>query len=287
MTGTITCSVDTSVFNLMMAALREIVPQDAAELLCDETARLAEECAKQLSLRSVRKKGGLDKDIRSVFAPMPKHLLPEKNRNGKGMTWISAGPESVVGVKPWRFHDTDSAQDMMKLFYKSKGTLPEERKVELGVHGESHLYNYKAKKYFGKQRVYELQRVVVRKSALREFRNNLRARYGRLEASFAKTAKLLRGSTSRLVKAYIAKHLNGEALPNITDLTGLANKISPRMEFGSFAPGVEGFEGEIQDACDVRVEKMEKRGQRILNAYAKQISAGQIPTVFAKQSAED
>ena len=133
MAGTITCSVDTSVFNLMMETLREIVPQDSADFLKDETARLAEECARQLSSRA-RNKGGLNRDVRGVFRPMPKKVFPEHKMNGTmGIKWLYAAPNALVGVNASRFHDQQSAEEMLKYFYKSKTSLPKNAYLEPGV----------------------------------------------------------------------------------------------------------------------------------------------------------
>lgn len=270
-----------SLFNQMFAAIRAIVPQDEKEFIVDETARLAEECARQLSYRQAHKKGSLDKDIRKVFSPRPKRMLPLSSQSGtKGMRWLSAGPDFLLGVKEHRYHDTDSAADMAKLFYKSK--LPEERYKDLGTHGQSGKWNFRKGKAYGSQKVSELQRIVVRRGVYQQFRRDLQARYGRLEASFALTAKKLRG-TSAKVKAYIARHLTGEALPNITDLTRLGQKGSPSITFGSFAPGVEGFEFEIQRAVDIRVDKMERRHALILNDYVKDVNAGRAPKPAAQR----
>lgn len=264
-----------TLFQQMFAAIRAIIPQDEKEFLVDETARLAEECARQLSYRSAHKKGSLDKDIRKVFSPRPKRMLPIANQMGShGMRWLSAGINELQGVKEYRYHDTDTAADMARLFYKSK--LPEERRKDLGIHGHSGKWNFRENKAYGIQRVYELQRIVVRRGVYQEFRRDLQARYGRLEASFALTAKKLRGSGAK-VKAYISRHLNGEALPNITDLSRLGLKGNPSISFGSFAPGVEGFEYEIQRAVDFRVDKMERRHALILNDYVKDVNASRVP----------
>lgn len=282
-TNTATCKIDTTIFKSMIAALREIVPQDAGDFLRDETARLSEEVAKQISRRTPKNKGGLNKDIRSVFAPRPKNLLPLDAQHGtKGMRWLAAGPNYLTGVKEYRYHDTDTAQDMLKLFYKSKGHLPVDRYRDLGERKTGH-WDFKARTGRN-QHVSELQRVVVKRGVYKQFQAMLAARYGRLEASFALTAKILRGGSAK-VKAYIARHLNGEKLPNITELSGLGNKPSPSLQFGSYAPGVEGFEDEIQTAVNIRVDKMVRRAELIMNDYAKDISANLNPRRAAKRIA--
>ena len=56
MSDVITMSVDTSRFTKIFQDLGDVVEQDGVDFVRDETARLAEECAKQLSLRTSRRK---------------------------------------------------------------------------------------------------------------------------------------------------------------------------------------------------------------------------------------
>lgn len=282
----ITCKVDMTRFGIVWKALKEVVPQDAVEFVKDETARLAEECAQQLSLRGSKDRGGLNRDIRSVFAPLPKNAFTDPSKiNGDGMKWIAAGPNYLTGVKPLRYHVEDSVEDMERLFYRSKGLLPADRTSEIGIHGHSHLWNFRKRQAYGRQHVYELQRLVVKRKTYDAFKKKLKLRFGRLEASFAVTAKILRGGTAK-VKAYIARHLAGsESLPNITELEGLSKVGAPSITFGSFAPGVTGFEGHIDDAVAVRTTKMEMRYELILSGYAKEASATIAPTRSARRVA--
>jgi hypothetical protein len=58
-------------YNRIFHGLADVVEQDGPDFVLDETARLAEECARQLSMRNPTNKGQLNRDIRSVFAPLP------------------------------------------------------------------------------------------------------------------------------------------------------------------------------------------------------------------------
>lgn len=274
----IDANLDQTQFNRMFQDLGDVVDQDGEEFLRDETARLAEECARQLSSRGENNKGQLSKDIRSVFAPLPAKMLPEKHRHGNGMVWLAAGPSYLIGVKPLRYHDTDSVEDMRHLFYKSKGHLPVDRRVELGVK-ETHGWDFKKHAAHGGQHVYEMQRLMVKRGAYKQFQALLKSHFGRLEASFADTARILRGGGAK-VRAYVSRHFPSKT--NITDQAGLANKGYPKMEFGSIAPGVENFEPYIDAALAVRTQKMMMRYNLILNGYDKDLVKSNSPRRQAK-----
>ncbi len=282
MTGTITCTVDSSEFNLMMATLRKIVPQDAAEFLRDETARLAEECARQLSNRA-RNKGGLSRDVRSVFRPMPKVFKQKSKMEGTaGMKWLYAAPNALVGVTASRFHDDHSAEDMLKYFYKSKGTLPQNAWSEIGtieIKARATRFHGRIPKH---QHVMELRRHVVPKASYGKFFQLMKAKYGRLEATFAKTSQILRTGSVKL-KAYITRHLHDANLANITELMGLANKNAPSIQFGSYAPGIENYDAEIENALAIRVDKMERRFKLILSDYSEDVLRSVAPRSAAKR----
>ena len=131
-------------------------------------------------------------DVRSVFTPMPLDPLPPSKRDGHGMKWLIAGPSYLIGVKPLRYHVEDSVEDMEHLFYRSKGTLPQERFRDLGTHG-GHGWNPRKGRAHGGQHISEYQRLVVKRNVYRQFVARLKSHYGRLQASFAQTARILRG----------------------------------------------------------------------------------------------
>lgn len=281
----ITCNVDMTGFNRIFHGLADVVEQDGPDFVRDETARLAEECARQLSMRNQTNKGQLKRDIRSVFAPLPSNAFTDREKiDGHGMKWLAAGPQYLTGVKPLLYHVDDSVEDMLHIFWRSKGTLPVDRTKEIGVHELKASTRYARRATRGHQKVYELQRLVVRRGTYKKFVATLKKRFGRLEASFAYTAELLRSGTAR-VSAKIRRHFPSQT--NITDAAGLADKSYPRMEFGSFAPGVTGFEEYIENALAVREHKMVDRYNLIINGYSKDVQAGIAPRRHAKETAID
>lgn len=254
-------------FDRIFQDLAEVVDQDSRDFTRDETARLAEECARQLSLRSTGQKARLKKDIRSVFAPLPKNAFREQHKiDGHGMKWLSSGPEYLIGVKPLRYHVEDTVDDMLHLFWKTKGRLPENRIKELGDR-KTGRWNFKNRSA-RRQHVFELQRLVVRRATYRQFVTNLKARLGRLEASFAWTAEVLRSGSAK-VSARIRRHFPSQT--NITNTDRLLATDSPVIQFGSFAPGITNFTEYIDRAVLIRSEKMARRWKLIVSGYSRDV----------------
>lgn len=276
----ITIDVDMANFNRMFQTLGDVVDQDANDFLRDETARLAEEIARQLKQRN---RGDqlkrITSDVKKVFRAMPKKPFRRASQmNGHGMKWLYAGVSKasgdsfLLGVKPHRYHDQETVADMNRVFYKSKGTLPKPAYIELGTIQTS---RWNQKKGRGRvQHVMELRRNVVPRQSLTGFIALIKSKHGRLEASLAQTAQLLRAGGAK-VDAFIRKHFPSKT--NITNLDGLANKSYPRIEFGSFAPGIEHFEEYFHDAIEVRLYKMEQRYRLILSGYAEDVAQSISP----------
>ncbi len=281
----ITMDADISVFMRMFQTLGDIVPEDAIDFLRDETARLDEEIVRQLKQRN---RGNQLKriisDVNKVFRPMPrKPFRLASQMNGKGMKWLYAGVTKksgdgiLLGVKPHRYHDQDTVADMNRVFYKSKGNLPKPAYVELGTIQTS---RWNQKKGRGRvQHVMELRRNVVPRQSYTGFIALIKSKQGRLEASLAQTAQYLRAGGAK-VDAFIKKHFPSKT--NITNLDGLANKSYPRIEFGSFAPGIQGFEEYFHDGIEVRLYKMEQRYRLILSGYAEDVAQSISPRRRAK-----
>lgn len=264
----ITCSINKLKFDEMFLRLQEVVPQDSVDFVRDETARLAEECATQLARRGSAK-GGLIKDVRSVFAPLPSNAFTQQSKiDGAGMKWLSACDKCLIGVKSELYRVDSSIDDMKGMYYQNKGTLPTERRIILGSRTGTGRH---AKG--GTQTIYGLQRYVVKRGTLKKFVQTLKAHYGRLEASFAQTAQILRGKAK--VNVRVSRHFPSRT--NITEAENLANRTTPGVTFGSFAPGVENFEGIIDQALIIRTEKMFARLGLIFNGYATAMTATRNP----------
>jgi hypothetical protein len=283
----LTCTIDKLRFDEMFLELQKVVPQDAVEFVRDETARLSEECANQLSMRRGGKK--ISTDVGKVFSKLPTNAFTRQSQiDGHGMKWLSAGDRWLYGVKPLRYHVEDSVEDMRRLFYKSKGAFPDEKRITLGTRGGYLIEERNAKGRYrtrrrGHQTVYEVQRLVVKRRTYAEFLTLLKSHIGRLEASFAQTAQRLRGRAK--VKARVSRHFPSQT--NIHNETGLSNPSAPGMTFGSFAPGVTEFGEYIELALAVRVIKMEQRWALIVGGYCKEMTASLPPKRMAAITATE
>jgi hypothetical protein len=264
-------------FERVMQDLASAVKQDAAEYVRSEAARLSDECANQLSRRG--KNGGehtIAKDVKSVFMPEPGQIFQDHRKDGTTLTWLYATPYDLIGVSSLHDHRQDSVDDMLTVYYPIVGKMPVERRALLGVRRTS-LRTTKHGHKIASQRVQEVQRLLVAKSAYKRFAALLMSHKGRLEASFADTARKLMGKSN--APARVRKHFPSPK--NITnDRTG--NLSFPTVEFGSTAPGVTRFVPLIENAIRVRTQKMKLRLQHIVGSYGRSKKAGRI-TPAAKE----
>jgi hypothetical protein len=254
-----------------MIDLRNAVQQDSGEFVRSEAARLSEECATQLGRRG--RSGGehtIKKDVASVFMPEPGQVFKDHRKDGTSLTWLYATPFDLVGVSSLRDHRADSVEDMRTVFYPSLGLMPVERRKFLGNRKTS-LRTTKTGHQTSIQRVQEVQRLLVAKSAYRKFVQLLMSHKGRLEASFATTAMKLRGVVK--AKAKVLRHVPSEK--NITN-DRTQGTAFPSVELGSFAPGVSKFSRFIEEAIRVRSVKMKIRLQYLTRGYAGSKRAGRI-----------
>lgn len=262
---------DMTGFETVMADLANAVRQDSGEFVKDEAARLSEECVTQLVRRGI--KGGehtIKKDVASVFMPEPDNIFTDSRKNGSSLTWLYATPYSLTGVPlelDWR---NDHEEDMKRVFYSSMGTFPEERKKFLGDRKTS-TRTTKSGHKVSAQKVYQVQRRLVLKESYRKFVALLLSHKGRLEASFADTARKLRGSAKVRVK--VSRHFPSPK--NITrDYT--SNSIAPSVTLGSTAAGVGKFLPYVQEAIRSRTTKMRLRMEMIVTGYANSKKTGRI-----------
>ena len=264
-------------FERVMQDLASAVKQDAAEYVRSEAARLSEECATQLSRRS--KTGGehtIKKDVASVFLPEPGQMFTDHRKDGSTLTWLYATPYDLIGVSSLRDHRADSVQDMLNVYYPSVGKMPVERRALLGVRKTS-MRTTKHGHRIASQRVQEVQRLLVAKAAYKRFVALLMSHKGRLEASFADTARKLMGKSN--APRRVQRHFPSPK--NITN-DRTQGTAFPSVELGSIAPGVSRFAPFIENAIRVRTQKMKLRLQHIVGSYARSKKAGRI-TPAAKE----
>ena len=257
----------------MMADLASAVRQDSGEFVKDEAARLAEETVTQLSRRG-RASGGehtIKKDVASVFMPEPDSIFTDSRKNGSSLTWLYATPFDLTGIDPvldWR---NDGPEDMARVFNSAKGTFPDSRRLLLGTRQTS-TRTTKGGHQVSQQKVYKVQRRLVLKDSYRQFLTYLMSHKGRLEASFADTARKLRGS-AKGVSSKITRHFPSPK--NIT-INNTANPIAPSVTLGSTARDVGKFVPYVQEAIRVRTVKMRQRMELMVGGYGSSKRSGGI-----------
>jgi len=156
---------------------RDVVKMQAG-LLSRELAEGAAPRSKQALERSI------EKDLKKVYSPAPKRMLPLAHRPGKGFMWIMATPSVVTGVRNHDYHLEDTVEDVTRLFHK---TNPRGNRYEdLGVRQQSvgARIMRMAKGKAGRQHVQRLNRIVVPRGVFSQSLTKLQKRAGILGGSW-------------------------------------------------------------------------------------------------------
>jgi hypothetical protein len=173
------------------------------------------------SLARAQKRAELD--VKHVFNPGPTAAFASAKRGGKkGMTWLYASKEAVVGIKSTDLRQGDSAVSLLKLY----------RAAQKKPRGAT----YKKLSTRGKQRVMQLNRIVIGRAKFSRFVETIRARFGMQKASWAVGWVALK--VKGVLPAWVWKHVaTGEAKGVLVN--GLANAEKPYLQIISRATGVE------------------------------------------------
>ena len=264
-----TVDIDMTKFSAAMDGLRAAfldggMDSDAAQIVQSETKLLSMEIAGQMPpKRKSKLESAIARDIRMTFYAMPREPLKGDQRHGEDMEWILPGPQFLYGVKKENLRLRMSEQGMREAHYK--GEFPRERTKVLGSRG--------------KQKVYEIQRIVTTRARIKKLNRKISSSYGRLKASFAQAAQQL--GHMRIPK-WMSKHFPSPKA--IVDVSGLTDGSTPVVTFGSRAPGVTAFGDIVRTAIAVRVKKMLTRTKLVLSGYNKDIAAGMRPRKRAKEA---
>jgi hypothetical protein len=263
-------TVDISGFERTMLQLKSVVQQDTQTFVRDEAARLGEECANQLARRGKSNHNSLRKDVASVFMPEPREVFSGNKSNGAVLNWLYATPYDLYGVKPSQDHRMDSVEDMNSVYRSALQSPPAEKIETLGFRRTSVRVN-KHGHEISRQSVKRFTRMVVKRRVYERFVKMLISHFGRLEASFADTARKLKGTAK--VSKRVSRHFPSEK--NIT-IDSTSDVTAPSVEMGSRAVGILQFKPIIENAIRVRMEKMKLRMGHIISGYSRSKKRGQI-----------
>lgn len=165
-------------FNLQMARYADEADMEAAFVIKEQSGLLMREIVDSLPPKS---KGDMlwriDTDIKSVFRP--RYTSWPKSKQGESdVVWIGAGPRFLTGVKRNLYRPTASAGEMGSMFKARYGKMGAAWQQQAAKGGKN-----LGKR--GNQHVQFLNRVVVSKTALNQFKKQKQNTVGRLKASFA------------------------------------------------------------------------------------------------------
>jgi len=216
--GIISLNVNRQLLNERLAKYAHEMSVESSQFVRRQAGLLMRELAEGAAPKSQAVLAGrIDKDVGLVYAPMPKKMLPLTHRQGHGFVWIMASPSVLTGVKDRNYHPDDSVDDLKKLYHRTRdaGIIKGNKYLPLGTHGKK-----------GHQSVQELNRIVVRRGVLNDFKIWLKRRAGILGGSWAIGWNFI-SPGGRPPAAYKFKHtLDGTARGSFIDGLGIPGKAT-------------------------------------------------------------
>jgi hypothetical protein len=212
-------NVNRDLLNQRMAKYARELEVEPAQFVRGQVGILMRELATAAAPKSKSAlENRIDKDIGHVYAPLPKKMLPMAHRSGKGFVWIMASPRQLTGVRERNYHPNDTVADLQRLFHKTQNSGV--------IRGNKYLPLDWKKRKRGGQVVQELNRIVVKRGVLNQFRIWLKKRAGILGGSWAVAwnAILPKGKTPPIYKF---KHVqDGTARGAYIDGLGIPGKAT-------------------------------------------------------------
>lgn len=260
----ITADVDVSQLGFLLNGIRHALigtghNGDLTELTKDETRLLAVELSNQVGPSALAKgEAKVQKDV-NHFLVAPYENLIGGQRDGDGITWISAGPKFLTGVRNVDYFRETANQGMITFLYRQAKEQDRGTKyVSLGKRGAQH--------------VQLINRTVVSRGAREALALELATHVGRQKASFMETAISL---GHKGVPQWVRRHIPSPKA--INDQSGLSNAESPSITFGSSSRGISKMGDRVKRAVRNRAAKMKKKLEGILFGYAQDVRSRKHP----------
>jgi hypothetical protein len=245
---------------------------DLSKLTKDETRLLAVEIAGQVGPRT--QAVGEKKIKRDVahFLTTAFENIEGEHRRGDGVTWITAGPHFLTGVRTEDYFGDQVDPDMIRgktvtSEYQSRVHESRPRYVELGTRGSQH--------------VRLLDRMVVSQSGKAAILARLYSHVGRMKASFMATAIALGHTTC---PQWIRRHIPSPK--SILDQSQMTHVASPSITFGSTSRGVGNFKPNVKRAVKNRAAKMKVKLRNILFGISNDVHAKRVPRSHFRKGAD-
>lgn len=187
--------------------------------------------------------------------------------------WVAAGPSFLVGM----FQSDDlrgrTADEVLAAYRASRKVSAKRgnKYVQVGAHGKQHIYR--------------LNRILTTESTLNAVIKMISERFGQARASFAATSQQL--VPSKRIPGFVREKIemvlrNGKHIM-VDSATG--NPITPAIEFGSRAPGVQNnprMVAKIQSAIDWSERTLLSKIRKVIKGQTYNFNTGQVfnPTDF-------
>ncbi len=245
---------------------------DIHRVLKTEAGQLAWEISNELGPKTKEKaEQRIYRDVKQFITDRPvySNLSPgQQYSSTSDFTWLAAGPGFLLGI-----HDEDN-----QVGASGEGALSF---VRSGQKSESRGYAYENIGSRGKnyhQNIVRLNRTRVSRSAFKSALRSIGVKLGLLRASFAYTASLL--IPQKRIPGWIAAHFPSAAQGRaIFNPEGLNNPLSPYLEFGSTARGVETnpriaekISGAVERRKYIAADKLKK----VIAGYAYDWNTGKV-----------
>jgi hypothetical protein len=298
MPDVITASFDLSGVNALTRGIQQALigmghEGDATVLVTQSAKLLSWECSRQLGPKTEGKgKSKIARDLMKVFHPMVNSKTGSawdifddpKDGGNNGTTWLYAGPTYLVGVKNEDYFP-DAEESALEAIYNREGRGGSTRGVawkDQGVRRDGFIFKGKYRASHGRQHVFLLDRIAVKKTPFNALLKKLAGRVGRMRATFAYCAAQF-GMTG--IPQWISKQFDSVAADGraIFDKSALEDPVRPTIVFGSRAPGISKFKEKIDAAIKRREKQMATHLRLILNGYVQDANAHRPIKRRAKQ----
>jgi len=247
---------------------------DLQNLLRVETGQMAADTSRNMPPSALGKADKqMRKQVKSVLTTSPDHSIfvreNQHNSSYPDFTWLTAGPKFLIGIKDEdnQLHATQA--DAIESYRAGVGNRG------MGNSGKSRI-NLGER---GKQRIYQVNRILVSKSAMKGVMESIKSKFGQLKASFARTTNELLGTNS--FPAWVTKQIpnvvsNGKSV--FTDASR-SSETEGFIVFGSRASGVvnnPAVNGKINSSIARRVYITKEKLAKILKGYSYDWNNGRV-----------
>ena len=236
--GLISLNVNRMAFNATMSRYARELHLAPKEIVTGQMGLIMRELAKGAAPKNrAALNRNINRDISTVYRPLPRETLPNVHVTGKGFVWLMAGPNFLMGVDQKNYKPEATVADMQKEFYLSKGINPGNAYKDVGARELKHTIRAKTKGG-DRQHIIDANRIMVKRTVYMRFRAWLKTRVGILGSSWAVALNDAKFGGSRGVPQFKMKHvLDGTHRGAFIDGLGIPGRAT--FTIMNHAAGVE------------------------------------------------